>query len=100
MARQAKNAPTPKQGARKKQQQPAAADPAQQGRVAQMLAVWKMTRENDSKLLPVVVGSALGVIALLVVVGVLIGHVILFSIVGVPAGLLTGTALFGRRATG
>jgi hypothetical protein len=102
MARQKKpSAPAKKApGGAGKNQSKAAPEADKQGRVAQMLAVWKMTREHDPKLLLLVVGPALAVIAILVVVGVLIGHAILFSLLGVSAGLLTGTAIFGRRATG
>jgi hypothetical protein len=97
MARQPK---TPaKQPAGRRNNTPAAADGQPQGRVAQMRAVWKMTREADSRLVPIVFGSALAVIAVLVVVGILIGQIILFAPLAVVGGVLTGTALFGRRAT-
>ncbi|HVY10884.1 MAG TPA: DUF4191 domain-containing protein [Mycobacteriales bacterium] len=78
---------------------PAAAEGAPEGRVAQMRAVWKLTRENDSKLIPVVFGPALAVLAVLVVVGILIGQIIIFAPLAVVLGLLTGTSIFGRRAT-
>jgi hypothetical protein len=68
-------------------------------RLAQIRAVWKMTREQDPRAIPLIVGPALGVLAVLVVVGLLIGHVIIFSILAVLAALLTGTSIFGRRAT-
>lgn len=101
MARQKKPIAPPtkaQSGARKNQ--PAAADKsAPEGRVAQMRAVWKMTRENDPRLIPYVVGPALAVLAVLVVIGVLINQVIVFSIMAVLGGVLTGTAIFGRRAT-
>ncbi len=85
--------------ARRKAAAPAA-EGAPEGRVAQMRAVWKMTRENDPRLMPYVVGPAVAVLAVLVVVGVLIGQVIVFPILGVILALVTGTAIFGRRATG
>jgi hypothetical protein len=69
------------------------------GRVAQVRAVWGMTRQHDPKLPLFVLGPALGVLAVLVVVGVLIGHPVYLSILGVVGGLLTGTSIFGRRAT-
>src|SRR5690348_12895156 len=103
MARQRKSAAAASKqtgpAARGGKQQPAA-EGAPEGRVAQMRAVWKMTRENDPKLIPYVVGPAIAVLAIFVVVGVLIGQVILFPILGVILGLLAGTAIFGRRATG
>src|SRR5437764_11626491 len=73
--------------------------PEKTGRVAQMRTVWSMTRKADPRLPLLVLGPALGVLAILVVVGIVIGHPVYFSILGVIGGLLVGTALFGRRAT-
>lgn len=64
-----------------------------------MRTVWTMTRKADPRLPLLVFGPALAVLAVLVVVGVLTGHPIYFTILGVIGALLTGTALFGRRAT-
>jgi hypothetical protein len=78
------------------------ADPdsgAPQGRVAQVRAVWKMTREQDPKSIPIIAGPTLGVLVVLVVVGILIHHIVLLSVVGVLSATITGTAIFGRRAT-
>jgi hypothetical protein len=69
------------------------------GRVAQMRAVWSMTKQNDPRLPLLVFGPALGVLVVLVVVGVVIGHPVYFSILAVIAALLVGTSIFGRRAT-
>jgi hypothetical protein len=69
------------------------------GRVAQMRTVWSLARKNDPRLPLVVFGPAVGVLAVLVVVGVLTGQVVYLSILGVVGALLTGTAIFGRRAT-
>jgi hypothetical protein len=46
-----------------------------------------------------VVGPALAVLVVLVVVGILVKHPIYFSIIGVLMAFVTGTAIFGRRAT-
>jgi hypothetical protein len=70
-----------------------------QGRVAQLRAVWSMTRKADRKLPLIVLGPALAVLAILVVVGVLIGHPLYLSILGILGALFVGMALFGRRAT-
>ena len=64
-----------------------------------MRAVWSMTRKADPKLPLVVFGPALLVLAVLVVVGILIGHPVYLSVLGVLGAVLTGTAIFGRRAT-
>jgi xanthosine utilization system XapX-like protein len=69
------------------------------GRVAQMRAVWSMTRKADRKLPLIVGGPALVVLAVLVVIGVLIGHVVYLSILGVLGAMFVGMAIFGRRAT-
>ena len=69
------------------------------GRVAQMRAVWSMTRQADPKLPLRVLVPAAAVLVVLVVVGILIGHPIYLSILAVLAAVLTGTTIFGRRAT-
>ena len=69
------------------------------GRVAQMRAVWAMTRQADPKLPFRVLIPAAAVLVVLVVVGILIGHPIYLSILAVLGGILTGTTIFGRRAT-
>src|SRR4051795_4188413 len=74
-------------------------EPERSGRIAQMRAVWSMTRKADPRLPLLVLGPALLVLAALVVVGILIGHPVYLSVLGVLGALLTGTALFGRRAT-
>jgi Domain of unknown function (DUF4191) len=68
-------------------------------RIAQMRAVWSMTRKADPRLPLVVFGPSLLVLAVLVVVGVLIGHPVYLSILAVVGSLLVATTLFGRRAT-
>jgi xanthosine utilization system XapX-like protein len=74
-------------------------EPTKQGRVEQVRAVWKLTRENDPRTIPLVIGPALAVLAILVVVGVLIGHIIIFAILGVLGAMVAGSTIFGRRAT-
>ena len=64
-----------------------------------MRTVWTMTRKADPKLPLVVFGPALLVLAALVAVGILIGHPIYLSVLAVLAAVLTGTTIFGRRAT-
>jgi hypothetical protein len=73
--------------------------PDRQGRVAQLRAVWSMTRKADRKLPLIVLGPAVLVLAVLVLVGVLIGHPIYLSVLGVLGALFVGMAIFGRRAT-
>ena len=77
----------------------AAPEPEKQGRVEQVRAVWKMTREQDPKAIPIILGPAILVLVVFVVVGLLIGHIVVFSIAAVLAATVTGTSIFGRRAT-
>jgi hypothetical protein len=76
-----------------------APDEAPSGRVAQMRAVWTMTRRADPRLPLFVLGPAVAVLVMLVVVGIVIGHPVYLSVLGVLGGILTGTTIFGRRAT-
>jgi hypothetical protein len=76
-----------------------ATDEPPSGRVAQMRAVWSMTRATDPKLPLLVIGPAVAVLVVLVVVGILIGRPIYLSIFGVLLAILVGTTIFGRRAT-
>jgi hypothetical protein len=100
MARTRKSAAKqPPRPAQKGGSKAAASAPEKQSRVAQMRAVWGMTREADPRLIPLVLGPALLVLAVVVVVGVLIGQVIIFSILAVLLAVITGTTIFGRRAT-
>jgi uncharacterized protein DUF4191 len=69
------------------------------GRVAQVRAVWKMTREQDPRAIPIILGPALGILVVLVVLGIVLHHVVLGSIIGVLVALIVGTSIFGRRAT-
>ncbi|HET6815750.1 MAG TPA: DUF4191 domain-containing protein [Mycobacteriales bacterium] len=69
------------------------------GRVAQMRAVWSMTRQADPKLPLRVLVPAAVVLVVLIVVGILIGHPVYLTIVAIFAAVLTGTTIFGRRAT-
>jgi hypothetical protein len=69
------------------------------GRVERIRQVWTMTRERDPRVVPYVFGPMVAVIVVLVVVGLLLGMVITFAIISVPAAVITGTAIFGRRAT-
>jgi hypothetical protein len=93
---------TPRLRKRQKDSTPAASadGAAPQGRAAQVRAVWAMTRKSDSKLLPLVFGPAAAILVIFVVVGLLIGQIVLFAVIGVLLAVITGSLIFGRRATG
>ena len=82
-----------------KKETTAAADEAPSGRVAQMRAVWSMTRKSDPRLPLKVLGPAVGVLVVLVVLGIVLGHPVYFSILAVLGGVLAATVIFGRVAT-
>lgn len=69
------------------------------GRVAQMRAVWGLTRKSDPRLPVIVLGAGLIALAVFVGLGIVLGHPIYFAILGLLAAMLTGTTVFGRRAT-
>lgn len=68
------------------------------GRTAQLRAAFTLTRQNDPKMLPLALGTALGVLVLFVLIGVLIGHPVYFTIIGILFSLMAATIVFGRRA--
>lgn len=49
-------------------------------------------------MLPLVLGTALGVLAIMVLTGILIGHPVYFAVIGVMLSLVAATIVFGRRA--
>jgi hypothetical protein len=68
-------------------------------RVAQLGRVFTETRRADPRMLPLVVGAALGVLVVCVVIGLLTDTLWIAAIVGVLLGLFVGLQLFSRRAT-
>ncbi len=67
------------------------------GRLDQVKALVRLARDNDPRYLPLVLGTSLGSLFVLVAVGVLTGHWIVFSILGVLTALLVATVITGRR---
>jgi len=64
-----------------------------------MRAVWGLTRKSDPRLPVIVLGSGLLALAIFVGIGIVLGHPVYFGILGLMAAMLTGTTVFGRRAT-
>ena len=75
-----------------------AAELANAGRLKQIRMVAGLVRRSNPKAMPIVIGSGLGIIAVLVIVGLLTGLVALFIPLGVLLGLLASMILFGRFA--
>ena len=76
----------------------AAAEMANAGRLKQMRMVAGLVRRQDPKALPIIVGSALGVIAVFVILGLVLNLPWLLIPLGVLLGLLVAVILFGRFA--
>jgi hypothetical protein len=81
---------------------PAATDDAQDlanaGRLKQIRMVAGLVRRSNPRAMPIIIGSGLGILVVLVVVGLLTGLAPLLIPLGVLLGLLVSTILFGRFA--
>ena len=75
-----------------------AAEMANAGRLKQMRMVAGLVRRSNPRALPIVIGSGLGILAVLVIVGLLTGLAALLIPLGVLLGLLVAILLFGRFA--
>jgi hypothetical protein len=76
----------------------AAEDLAKAGRLKQIRMVAGLVHKSNPKAMPIIIGSGLGVLVILVVLGLLIGPAPLLIPLGVLLGLLVTTILFGRFA--
>jgi uncharacterized protein DUF4191 len=87
--------------ARKSSETPAAANGAASeatpGRIAQMRMAAGMVHKANPRALPMVIGAAVGTMAIVIIIGVLTGQVFLYPL-GVLLGILVGMILFGRFA--
>ena len=75
-----------------------AAEMANAGRLKQIRMAAGLVHRSNSRAMPIVFGSALGILAVLVVVGLLTGLAVLLIPLGVLLGALVGMILFGRFA--
>jgi hypothetical protein len=75
-----------------------AADLANAGRLKQIRMVAGMLRKSNPRALPIIFGSGLGVMAVLIVIGLLTGLAALLIPFGVLLGVLVIMILFGRFA--
>ena len=75
-----------------------AADMANAGRLKQIRMVAGLIHRSNPRAMPIVFGSALGIVAVMVVVGLLTGLPALLIPLGVLLGALVGMILFGRFA--
>jgi hypothetical protein len=75
-----------------------AADLANAGRLKQIRMAAGLMHKSNPRAMPIVIGSGLGVLVILVVVGLLTGLAALLIPLGVLLGVLVATILFGRFA--
>jgi len=73
-----------------------AEDPASMGRLKQIRMLAGVIHKSDRKALPIVIGSGVAVLVILVVVGLLTGLAPLLIPLGVLLGVFTSMLLFGR----
>jgi hypothetical protein len=76
-----------------------AADMANAGGLKQIRMAAGFINRSNPRAMPIVFGSALGIVAVMVVVGLLTGLAPLFIPLGVLLGALVGMILFGRFAS-
>jgi membrane glycosyltransferase len=68
-------------------------------RLSQIRLAFSKTAELDDKLVPMVIGIPLGILAVLLALGVVVfQQPVLFGVVGLLIALLTAMVIFGRRA--
>jgi hypothetical protein len=75
-----------------------AADLAKAGRLKQIRMIAGLVHKSNPRAMPIVIGSGLGVLVVLVVIGLLTGLAALLIPLGVLLGVLVATILFGRFA--
>jgi hypothetical protein len=61
-------------------------------------AAFRLARQHDRWLLPVLIALPVAIIAGFVVLGIALGHVIIFPVLGVLLAAMATAGLFGRRA--
>jgi hypothetical protein len=68
------------------------------GRLKQIRMVAKLVNQQNKKALPITIGSAVGIIVVLVLIGLFTGAVAILAPIGVLLGALAAMILFGRFA--
>ncbi|MCW2601505.1 MAG: hypothetical protein JWM02_3334 [Frankiales bacterium] len=73
------------------------AGPSRGEKLGQIKMAFSMTRKADSKMLPLVLGAFVVILAVFVALGITLGHPIYLSVLGLLFGLVVAAAVFGRR---
>jgi len=71
-------------------------DLAKAGRLKQLRMVAKLVNQQNKRALPITIGSALGVIVVVILIGVFIGELAFLIPLAILLGLLVAMVLFGR----
>ena len=75
----------------------AARKKASRERRTQLWQAFQMQRKDDKLLLPLMIGSLVGIIAVAVLIGLLTGALVFLLPLGILLGLLVAFVIFGRR---
>jgi hypothetical protein len=75
-----------------------AATPRKQGRLAQLWAVFQMTRRSDPAVVWWMLLAFVGVVAVAFGVGLAIGQPVYLTVLGAPTGLMVALIIMARRA--
>jgi hypothetical protein len=73
--------------------------PSRRERLRQIRDALSATAKNDPKFMPIVVGTFLGTLAVVVAIGFALGHPILIGILGISLAALAAMTIAGRRAS-
>jgi hypothetical protein len=71
--------------------------PSRGERIKQIRLAFKLTREGDPRLVPLLIGAFFGPLVLLVALGIAFGHPIYLGVLGLLTGVVAVVAVFGRR---
>jgi len=74
------------------------ATPKKQGRIAQLRAVFTMTRQGDPKAIWWMLLAGLGTVAVAFGIGALVGHPVYLTVLGIPLGIMAALVIMARRA--
>ena len=81
----------------KKGDKAAGSKPSRGQRLKQVLAVFKMTRQRDPKMVPWLLVAVLVPLAIGILLGILLGSIVIFTVFGLVIGLFVGLNIFSRR---
>ncbi|MGB8650088.1 MAG: DUF4191 domain-containing protein, partial [Mycobacteriales bacterium] len=73
------------------------AGPSRGEKWGQIKLAFSMTRKSDPKMLPLVIGSLVIVLAAFVLLGAAVGHPVYLGVIGLLLGFVVAAAVFGRR---